>query len=160
MFWCNQQWGASPKLLLNRKDWIFWDHLAPTVGWCWFSTSKYQEGVGKLLRMAEKNSKYFRSQERDKIKRKQCVQFVQSPTKGTRTVHRHLQNVKPTMNEKDWLREEQRVLLGAVGSEIKCSLKCLKFNAICCRHSYYVIFVFKTSSFQKYLGFHRITDDN
>lgn len=149
-----------PKLLLNRKDGMFWDHLTPTAERCWFSTSKYQMSVGKLQRMVGNNSECFRSQEGDEIKREQCVQFVSSLTEGTRTVHRHLQDVKPTKSEKDWFRVEQRLLLGAVGSERKCSLNCLEFNAFCSRHSCYVTFVLKTSSFQKYLGFYRTTGDN
>lgn len=58
------------KLQLNRNDWVFWDHLTPTVEWCWFSTSKYQWRVGELLRMVQNSSEYFRSQEGDEIKRK------------------------------------------------------------------------------------------
>lgn len=48
-------------------------------------------------------------------------------TKGTRTVYKHLKNVKTTKNEKDWFGVEQRVLLGAVGSERKYSLNSLRF---------------------------------
>lgn len=47
-------------------------------------------------------------------------------TKGTRTVYEHLQNVKTTKNGKDLFRMEQRVLLGAVGSERKHSMNCLR----------------------------------
>jgi len=47
-------------------------------------------------------------------------------TKGTRTVYKHLQYVKSTKNEKDWFRVEQGVLLGAVGSERKYGLNCIR----------------------------------
>lgn len=161
MFWCNQQWGTSPKTAAEQKG---LSALGSSDSHCGMVLAQHikisRKCFGKLLRMVENNSECFRSQEGDQIKRKQCVQFVQPLTKGARTVCRHLQNVKPTNNEKDWLREEQRVLLWAVGSERKHSLNCLKFNAFFCRHSYYVTLVVKASSFQKYLGFYRITDDN